>query len=242
MAVEAKVKLRKNDVVKVISGREKGKTGRILRIDREKMRAVVEGLNMVKKAVKQRKQNEKGGITSVEAPLSVSKLMIVCKKCGPDAHRLQDGRRDARSGSAARAEASCEQGERRGAEGRRRRQRRAEGAKSAAEKPVKPARAEQAGAEKGQKAEKAEKAEKSQKAAKAAEGAKGGGRRAPTGRQEGRRRRRGGAEGESQTGRRSPRLQAAPEEALPGDGREGPEGRVRLQLAHAGAPALRRSS
>jgi large subunit ribosomal protein L24 len=47
------------------------------------MRAVVEGLNMVKKAVKQRKQNEKGGITSVEAPLSVSKLMIVCKKCGP---------------------------------------------------------------------------------------------------------------------------------------------------------------
>ncbi len=83
MAVEAKVKLRKNDVVKVISGREKGKTGRILRIDREKMRAVVEGLNMVKKAVKQRKQNEKGGITSIEAPLSVSKLMIVCKKCGP---------------------------------------------------------------------------------------------------------------------------------------------------------------
>jgi len=77
------VKLRKNDVVKVISGREKGKTGRILRIDREKMRAVVEGLNMVKKAVKQRKQNEKGGITSIEAPLSVSKLMIVCKKCGP---------------------------------------------------------------------------------------------------------------------------------------------------------------
>jgi large subunit ribosomal protein L24 len=83
MAVEAKVKLRKNDVVKVISGREKGKTGRILRIDREKMRALVEGLNMVKKAVKQRKQNEKGGITSIEAPLSVSKLMIVCKKCGP---------------------------------------------------------------------------------------------------------------------------------------------------------------
>ncbi|MBE3063804.1 MAG: 50S ribosomal protein L24 [Spirochaetes bacterium] len=83
MALEAKVKLRKNDVVKVISGREKGKTGRILRIDREKMRALVEGLNMVKKAVKQRKQNEKGGITSIEAPLSVSKLMIVCKKCGP---------------------------------------------------------------------------------------------------------------------------------------------------------------
>ncbi len=47
------------------------------------MRAVVEGLNMVKKAMKQKKQNQKGGITSVEAPLSVGKLMIMCKKCGP---------------------------------------------------------------------------------------------------------------------------------------------------------------
>ena len=79
----AGIKLRKNDTVKVISGRDKGKTGRVIRIDREKMRAVVEGLNMVKKAVKQRKQNQKAGITSVEAPLPVGKLMIMCKKCGP---------------------------------------------------------------------------------------------------------------------------------------------------------------
>jgi large subunit ribosomal protein L24 len=81
--VAGKIKLRKNDVVKVLSGREKGKTGRILRIEQESMRAVVEGLNMVKKAVKQKKQNQKGGITSVEAPLALAKLMIVCKKCGP---------------------------------------------------------------------------------------------------------------------------------------------------------------
>ena len=83
MAVVGKVKLRKNDVVKVISGKDRGKTGRILRIDTGKMRAVVEGLNMVKKAVKQKKQTDKAGITSVEAPLSLAKLMIVCKKCGP---------------------------------------------------------------------------------------------------------------------------------------------------------------
>ncbi len=81
--VTGKIRLRKNDVVKVISGKEKGKSGRILRIEQESMRAVVEGLNMVKKAVKQRKQNQKGGITSVEAPLALAKLMIVCKKCGP---------------------------------------------------------------------------------------------------------------------------------------------------------------
>ena len=80
---QGKIKLRKNDTVKVIAGREKGKSGRIIRIDREKMRAVIEGLNMVKKAVKQKKQNQKAGITSVEAPLSLGKMMIVCKKCGP---------------------------------------------------------------------------------------------------------------------------------------------------------------
>ncbi len=83
MAVQGKVKLRKNDTVQVISGRDRGKSGRVIRIDRAKMRAVVEGLNMVKKAVKQRKQNQKGGITSVEAPLPLGKLMILCKKCGP---------------------------------------------------------------------------------------------------------------------------------------------------------------
>jgi len=83
MATVGRIKLRKNDTVKVIAGREKGKSGRIIRIDREKARAVVEGLNMVKKAVKQKKQNQKAGITSVEAPIPVGKLMIVCKKCGP---------------------------------------------------------------------------------------------------------------------------------------------------------------
>jgi large subunit ribosomal protein L24 len=91
---EAKVRLRKNDVVKVISGREKGKSGRILQIEQGSMRALVEGLNMVKKAVKAKKQNQKSGITSVEAPLALAKLMIVCKKCGPTriAYRI-DGER-----------------------------------------------------------------------------------------------------------------------------------------------------
>ena len=83
MAEQVKLKLRKNDTVRVIAGKDKGKSGRIVRIDRDAMRAVVEGLNMVKKAVKQKKQNQKGGITSVEAPLPLGKLMIVCRKCGP---------------------------------------------------------------------------------------------------------------------------------------------------------------
>jgi large subunit ribosomal protein L24 len=96
--IKAKIRLRKNDVVKVIAGREKGKTGRILSIEGESMRAVVEGLNMVKKAVKQRKQTDKAGITSVEAPLSLSKLMIVCKKCGPTRIRWKlEGERRSRT-------------------------------------------------------------------------------------------------------------------------------------------------
>jgi large subunit ribosomal protein L24 len=81
-AVTGKIRLRKNDVVKVISGKDKGKTGRILSIESDSMRAVVEGLNMVKKAVKKKKQNQQGGITSVEAPVALGKLMILCKKCG----------------------------------------------------------------------------------------------------------------------------------------------------------------
>jgi large subunit ribosomal protein L24 len=77
-----KSKLRKEDTVKVIAGKEIGKTGRILKIDRAKGRVLVEGLNLAKKAIKARKQNEKGGIKEVEIPIHLSNVMIVCKKCG----------------------------------------------------------------------------------------------------------------------------------------------------------------
>lgn len=78
-----KYKLKKDDTVKVISGKDKGKTGTVVRVDRESGRVIVRGLNIVKKAVKPKSQNEKGGIIEVEAPLSLSNVMILCKKCGP---------------------------------------------------------------------------------------------------------------------------------------------------------------
>ncbi len=78
-----KFKLRKDDLVQVIAGKDKGKQGKIVRIDREKGRAIVAGVNMVKKAMKKRNQNDRGGIVEIEAPLHVSNVMIVCKKCGP---------------------------------------------------------------------------------------------------------------------------------------------------------------
>jgi large subunit ribosomal protein L24 len=78
-----KSKLRKNDEVIVVTGKEKGKQAKILSIDREKGRVILEGLNTVKKAMRKTQSNQKGGIAEVEAPLSLSNVMIVCKKCGP---------------------------------------------------------------------------------------------------------------------------------------------------------------
>ena len=78
-----KFKLKKEDTVEVIAGKDKGKRGKILKIARDADRVVVEGVNLVKKAKKKRKQNDRGGIIEVEASLHASNLMIVCKKCGP---------------------------------------------------------------------------------------------------------------------------------------------------------------
>jgi len=78
-----KSKLKKDDQVKIMCGKEIGNTGRILKIDRKNGSVIVEGCNMVKKAVKQKKQNQKGGIMEIEGLLNISNVMIVCKKCGP---------------------------------------------------------------------------------------------------------------------------------------------------------------
>ena len=78
-----KMKVRKDDTVRVVSGKDRGKTGKVLKIDAEKGRVIVQGLNMVRKAVKPRRQNDKGGIIDVEAAIDLSNVMVVCKKCGP---------------------------------------------------------------------------------------------------------------------------------------------------------------
>ena len=78
-----KFKLRKEDTVQIIAGKDKGKRGRILKIFRDNDRVVVEGANLVKKAKKRRNQQDRGGIIEVEAALHYSNIAIVCKKCGP---------------------------------------------------------------------------------------------------------------------------------------------------------------
>jgi large subunit ribosomal protein L24 len=73
-------KLKKGDTVKVLSGKDKGKTGKILRVISEKDRVIVEKVNLIKKH-KRPDQKSKGGILEKEAPLHISKVGLFCSKC-----------------------------------------------------------------------------------------------------------------------------------------------------------------
>jgi large subunit ribosomal protein L24 len=81
--MEPKFKIRRDDQVEITAGKDKGKRGTVVKIDREKGRVIVSGANLVKKAIKRRSQQDQGGIAEVEAPLDISNVAIVCKKCGP---------------------------------------------------------------------------------------------------------------------------------------------------------------
>lgn len=74
--------VKKGDTVKVITGKDAGKEGKILRTVPEAERVVVEKLNIMKKALRPTQQNPQGGISSIEAPIHVSNVMLVCPKCG----------------------------------------------------------------------------------------------------------------------------------------------------------------
>lgn len=90
-----KMTIRKGDTVKVISGKDRGKTGKVLRSVPEKSRVVVEKVNMAKKAMRPTQQNPQGGISTVEAPIHVSNVMLVCPSCGEAtrvARRRDDGK------------------------------------------------------------------------------------------------------------------------------------------------------
>jgi large subunit ribosomal protein L24 len=83
MSKQMASRLRKNDQVQIMTGKDRGKSGRVVKVDHAKGRAVVEGLNMVKKAMKKKGQQQQGGISTVEAAIHLSNLQLVCKKCGP---------------------------------------------------------------------------------------------------------------------------------------------------------------
>lgn len=77
-----KMNIRKGDKVEVITGKDKGKQGVVLQGVPQTQRVVVEGVNMVKKAMRPTQQNPQGGIVTKEAAIHVSNVMLVCPSCG----------------------------------------------------------------------------------------------------------------------------------------------------------------
>ncbi len=76
------LKIRKGDIVMVIAGDDKGKTGRVLSVDEAKYRVTVEKINYVKRHTRARSQNQPGGIIEKEAPLHISNVMLFDPKAG----------------------------------------------------------------------------------------------------------------------------------------------------------------
>lgn len=72
--------IKKDDMVKIIAGKDKGKTGKVTRVDSESNRVVVEKINMVKKAQRKTQQNPQGGLIEIEAPIHRSNVMLIDKK------------------------------------------------------------------------------------------------------------------------------------------------------------------
>jgi large subunit ribosomal protein L24 len=80
----ATVDIRRNDTVKVIAGRDKGKEGRVLRVNPGTGKVLVEHVSIVKKNVRPNPQKQiKGGIAEQESPISLSNVLLVCGTCGP---------------------------------------------------------------------------------------------------------------------------------------------------------------
>ena len=73
--------VKKDDTVKVLAGKDKGKTGKVLRILTGKGRAIVQGANFIKKHKKRTRQDDQGGIIEKESSIQLSNLAVVCKSC-----------------------------------------------------------------------------------------------------------------------------------------------------------------
>jgi len=89
--------IKKEDKVKVIAGKDKGKIGKVLNVDRKKSRVLVEKINIVKRHSRPSAQNKQGGIIEKEMPIQSSNVMVMCNKCVTPARvkmqRLEDGKK-----------------------------------------------------------------------------------------------------------------------------------------------------
>ncbi len=72
--------IKKNDQVKFVAGKDKGKTGRVLKVMPKQNRAIVEHINVIKKAQRRTQQNQQGGFVEIEMPIHLSNIMLIDKK------------------------------------------------------------------------------------------------------------------------------------------------------------------
>jgi len=95
--MRSKCHLRKDDKVKIIAGKDKGKIGKVLRVIRKDSRVLVENINMVKRHTKPSAANRQGGIVQGEAPIHWANIMLMCNKCVKPVRvkmqRLEDGKK-----------------------------------------------------------------------------------------------------------------------------------------------------
>jgi large subunit ribosomal protein L24 len=95
--MNAKCHLKKDDKVKVIAGKDKGKIGKILKVHRDKQRVLVQNINVVKRHSRPSAQNRQGGILETEAPIHWANVMLMCSKCVMPVRikmqRLDDGKK-----------------------------------------------------------------------------------------------------------------------------------------------------
>ena len=95
MSTAVKLHVKKGDTVQVLSGKDKGKEGKILTALPKKGKVIVEGVNKVKRHNKPSQTNPQGGIVTKEAAISSSKVMVVCPKCKKltrIAHKVENGK------------------------------------------------------------------------------------------------------------------------------------------------------
>lgn len=74
-------KIKKNDIVFVLTGKDRGKTGKVLTVFPERNRAIVEGVNFVKRHIRRRREEQQAGIITREAPIELSNLALFCRRC-----------------------------------------------------------------------------------------------------------------------------------------------------------------
>jgi large subunit ribosomal protein L24 len=91
------MRIKKNDMVRVIAGNARGREGKVLKVFPDTSRIIVEKVNLIKRHTRQTSQAEQGGILEKEAPIAISNVMLICPKCNKTtrtgAARLADGRR-----------------------------------------------------------------------------------------------------------------------------------------------------